>query len=133
MAITRGQCRAARALLEWTQDQLAETASVAKKTLADFEAGKRTPYDRTLLISRKPWRKPAYNSLPRTAEALEYVSKTGLGIEAMRTIAALLVTLASLSAQAQDRVALPLRSYGGFISRPLLHGVQAALGIAEWS
>lgn len=31
----------------------------------------------------------------------------------MRIIAALLVTLASLSAQAQDRVALPLRSYGG--------------------
>jgi DNA-binding XRE family transcriptional regulator len=48
MAMTRGQCRAARALLEWTQDQLAEAASVSKKTLADFEAGKRTPYDRTL-------------------------------------------------------------------------------------
>lgn len=48
MAMTRGQCRAARALLEWTQDQLAETASVSKKTLADFEGGKRTPYDRTL-------------------------------------------------------------------------------------
>ena len=49
MVMTRDQCRAGRALLEWTQDHLAKTANVSKKTLADFEAGKRTPYDRTLL------------------------------------------------------------------------------------
>lgn len=48
MAISREQCRAARALLEWTQDRLAETAAVSKKTIVDFEAGKRTPYDRTI-------------------------------------------------------------------------------------
>lgn len=48
MAMTRDQCRAGRALLEWTQDQLSKAAAVSKKTLADFEAGKRTPYDRTL-------------------------------------------------------------------------------------
>ena len=48
MAISRDQCRAARALLEWTQDRLAEASSVSKKTLVDFEAGKRTPSDRTL-------------------------------------------------------------------------------------
>ncbi|KAB1077589.1 helix-turn-helix transcriptional regulator [Methylobacterium soli] len=48
MAITRDQCRAARALLEWTQDRLAEVSSVSKKTLVDFEVGKRTPYDRTI-------------------------------------------------------------------------------------
>jgi len=48
MVISREQCRAARALLEWTQDRLAEASSVSKKTLVDFEAGKRTPYDRTI-------------------------------------------------------------------------------------
>lgn len=48
MVILREQCRAARALLEWTQDRLAEASSVSKKTLVDFEAGKRTPYDRTI-------------------------------------------------------------------------------------
>lgn len=48
MVISREQCRAARALLEWTQDRLAEASSVSKKTLVDFEAGKRTPYERTL-------------------------------------------------------------------------------------
>jgi transcriptional regulator with XRE-family HTH domain len=53
MTISREQCRAGRALLGWTQEQLeAATAhsgvKVAKKTIADFEAGNRTPYERTL-------------------------------------------------------------------------------------
>ncbi|WP_042693635.1 helix-turn-helix domain-containing protein [Azospirillum sp. B506] len=42
------QCRAARALLNWSQADLAERAKVAKQTLADFERGARTPYARTL-------------------------------------------------------------------------------------
>jgi transcriptional regulator with XRE-family HTH domain len=42
------QCRAARALLGWSQADLAEKAKVAKQTLVDFERGARTPYDRTL-------------------------------------------------------------------------------------
>jgi transcriptional regulator with XRE-family HTH domain len=53
MAMTRDQCRAARALLNWTQDRLAEAASVSKKTLADFEAGNRDPYGRTLADIQK--------------------------------------------------------------------------------
>ena len=46
--MTPEQCRAARALLNWSQEQLQAGASVARKTLADFEAGKRQPYPRTL-------------------------------------------------------------------------------------
>ena len=46
--ITPEQCRAARALLGWSRAELAKRAKVAKATLADFEAGKRTPYARTL-------------------------------------------------------------------------------------
>ena len=46
--ITPAQCRAARALLGWSRAKLAELAKVAQATLADFEAGKRTPYARTL-------------------------------------------------------------------------------------
>jgi DNA-binding XRE family transcriptional regulator len=58
MDITREQCRAARALLGWTQDQLEAAtenggAKVAKKTIADFEVGKRAPYTRTLLDIRR--------------------------------------------------------------------------------
>ena len=46
--ITAAQCRAARALLRWSQSDLAEKAQVGKQTLADFEREARVPYDRTL-------------------------------------------------------------------------------------
>jgi transcriptional regulator with XRE-family HTH domain len=50
MNISPAQCRAARALVGWSQDQLAVAARVAKATIANFEAGKRKrePYVRTL-------------------------------------------------------------------------------------
>jgi transcriptional regulator with XRE-family HTH domain len=46
--ITAQQSRGARAMLGWTREQLAERSKVSAATLADFEAEKRTPYDRTL-------------------------------------------------------------------------------------
>lgn len=46
--ITPEQCRAARAFLNWSQDDLSSKSGVAKATIADFERGKRTPYGRTL-------------------------------------------------------------------------------------
>jgi transcriptional regulator with XRE-family HTH domain len=48
MSLTPAQCRAARALISWSQDQLAEASGVAKATIANFELGKRTPYVTTL-------------------------------------------------------------------------------------
>ena len=51
--MTPEQCRAARALLDWSQSQLCKSARVARATLAEFEAGKRTPYQRTLDDIRK--------------------------------------------------------------------------------
>jgi transcriptional regulator with XRE-family HTH domain len=53
MSFIPAQCRAARALLDWSQAQLAEASSVATKTIADFERGSRTPYDRTLADLRR--------------------------------------------------------------------------------
>jgi transcriptional regulator with XRE-family HTH domain len=41
-------CRAARGLLHWTQTDLKIASGVATKTIADYERGARTPYDRTL-------------------------------------------------------------------------------------
>jgi len=35
--ISSAQCRAARALLDWSQGQLAKQAGIARTTLADFE------------------------------------------------------------------------------------------------
>lgn len=48
LTISPEQSRAARALLNWSRGELAERSNVSVATLADFEAGKRTPYDRTL-------------------------------------------------------------------------------------
>lgn len=48
MSISAEQCRAARALLGWSQLDLKEKSSVAQKTIADFERGARMPYERTL-------------------------------------------------------------------------------------
>jgi transcriptional regulator with XRE-family HTH domain len=38
------QCRAARALLKWKQEELAEKAGLAISTIKDFEAERRTPH-----------------------------------------------------------------------------------------
>jgi len=52
VALIPEQCRAARGLLGWSQADLSEQAFVAKQTLTDFESGKRSPYDRTLVDIR---------------------------------------------------------------------------------
>lgn len=51
--INSKQCRAARALLNWSQDDLSLRSGVAKATIADFERDKRTPYNRTLQDIKK--------------------------------------------------------------------------------
>ena len=48
MSFTPAQCRAARALLGWSQAELSEHSGVATKTIADFEREDRVPYARTL-------------------------------------------------------------------------------------
>ena len=52
-AISPAQCRAARALLGWSRQRLADAANVAERTLIDFERGARRPYDRTRADIRK--------------------------------------------------------------------------------
>src|SRR5579859_3947228 len=49
MAISAAQCRAARALLDWSQDKLAESAQVARATIADFERNIRMPMRNNLV------------------------------------------------------------------------------------
>ncbi|MGV2104061.1 MULTISPECIES: helix-turn-helix transcriptional regulator [unclassified Rhizobium] len=43
MSISPSQCRAARALLELDQNELAARASVSRGVIIDFEKGRRTP------------------------------------------------------------------------------------------
>lgn len=46
--LTPAQCRAARALLDWTQRDLARVSGVSLSTVADFENWKRQPHPATL-------------------------------------------------------------------------------------
>ena len=48
MPITASQCRAARALLNWSQSELCVAANVGRATLTNFEGERSTPYERTL-------------------------------------------------------------------------------------
>ena len=48
MTLSPAQCRAARALLNWSQEELVARATVSKKTIADFERGVTNPHSRTL-------------------------------------------------------------------------------------
>ena len=48
MTLSPAQCRAARALLAWSQEDLVRHANITKKTIADFERGATTPRQQTL-------------------------------------------------------------------------------------
>lgn len=52
MSLTPAQCRAARALIEWSREELAAAASVAVRTISDFEAGRREPIRATMAAMR---------------------------------------------------------------------------------
>ena len=50
--MTPDQCRAARAIVAISQDDLAAQSGVAKATIAAFELGQRQPYPRTIAAIR---------------------------------------------------------------------------------
>jgi DNA-binding XRE family transcriptional regulator len=50
--MTPEQCRAARAWLSWSQDDLAKAAKVGLSTVKDFESGKRAPIEATRMAMR---------------------------------------------------------------------------------
>ncbi|MFS8370712.1 helix-turn-helix domain-containing protein [Acetobacter indonesiensis] len=50
--LSPAQCRAARALIEWSQEALSNAANVSRHTVKDFERGVRTPYPNNLAAMR---------------------------------------------------------------------------------
>jgi DNA-binding XRE family transcriptional regulator len=52
MIISKEQCRAGRALLNWSRKELALIADIAERTLVDFERGARNPHTQTLTAIR---------------------------------------------------------------------------------
>jgi transcriptional regulator with XRE-family HTH domain len=53
LPLTRRQCRAARALLGWSQERLAESAQVSQSTIANFESGFSVPMRNNLVVVRQ--------------------------------------------------------------------------------
>lgn len=51
--LTAEQSRAARAWLDWSQETLAERASVSPSTVRDFEKGRRVPIPNNLQAMRQ--------------------------------------------------------------------------------
>ena len=50
--MTPAQCRAARALLDWSQQRLADEATIGNATIRNFESGKSAPQNATLQVLR---------------------------------------------------------------------------------
>lgn len=45
--LTHDQCRAARAIIDWSREQLSAASKVAVRTIVDFERGAREPREVT--------------------------------------------------------------------------------------
>ena len=69
MTITPEQCRAARALLNWSQPDLAEAAGTARGTIANFERGASVPHPNNLTDIRTALE----------AAGVEFIPKNGGG------------------------------------------------------
>lgn len=67
--ITPAQCRAARALIDWSQQQLAEAAKIGNATIRNFEGGKSEPQSSTLDVLRRALEK----------EGIEFIAENGGG------------------------------------------------------
>lgn len=63
--ITPAQSRAARALLDWTQEDLAKAAHLGLSTIRDFEKGRRVPTHNNLLGIKTALESAGINFLQR--------------------------------------------------------------------
>ncbi|MBZ9904248.1 MULTISPECIES: helix-turn-helix transcriptional regulator [unclassified Mesorhizobium] len=63
-AISVQQCRAARAMLEWSQGDLAEAAAVSRTTIVDFERSIRIPHRNNLSAIRRAFEAAGIEFLP---------------------------------------------------------------------
>ncbi len=66
MEITIEQCRAARALLELSQQELANMSSLGLSTIRDFEKGRRIPHTNNILGIRVALEQSGIEFIPET-------------------------------------------------------------------
>jgi transcriptional regulator with XRE-family HTH domain len=62
--ITAAQCRAARALLRWSQQTLADRSRVSIVTIQNFESEKTASYAGTLLLLRQAFEAAGVEFIP---------------------------------------------------------------------
>lgn len=74
LSIVPAQCRAARAMLGWSQQELSKRASVARATVADFEREVRTPVPNNLAAIQKALEEGGIEFIPKNANC------TGVGV-----------------------------------------------------
>lgn len=66
--ITPAQCRAARALIEWSQQQLAEAAKVGVVTVRQFEGNASQPRNSTLEVIQRALESAGVIFVPENGE-----------------------------------------------------------------
>ena len=50
MNLSPAQCRAARGLLDWSQEQLAQASGLSRSTVRDFESGRHEPHRGSIIL-----------------------------------------------------------------------------------
>ena len=62
--LTREQCRAGRAMLEWSRDELAKESGLSDRTITDFERGARDPHDNNKRSMRDAFERAGLEFIP---------------------------------------------------------------------
>jgi transcriptional regulator with XRE-family HTH domain len=88
--MTPSQCRAARGLLNWTQDEMASAARVSVVTVRNFENGKSAPQRATLDVMQRALE----------AAGVEFTNGEKVGVRLARATAAHLPAAAGASGSA---------------------------------
>ena len=70
MPITPAQCRAARALLNWSQVELVEHSNTTRKIVANFERGATSPHPRNMTLITAAFEAQGIKFLKRNGEGV---------------------------------------------------------------
>ena len=79
LMITPQQCRAARSLLGWKQDDLAERSSIGLNTIRRFETEKSSPHKSTLIVLQLAFENAGVEFLTRDGQGVGVQFRAGGG------------------------------------------------------